>query len=215
MNSDKEIVAEFIKFDELEGFQYYKFSCSETNNSWFLVRRIDLVGQNEYYNLSNWWYEFGMPSTVEKVIDLEYPITINSIQITPGRYSNCAPRDFRVEGSKDNTNWVLLFEQSDLPSSVWYSGSTMTFDFSEKEVFEHISGIDMNSDGSSLLYPNPTKGIVYISPDINSENIQIINLMGQVVLNASSDSKRLDLSELKSGVYIVKINEAAVRLVKE
>lgn len=205
----------FSKGEESEGYQYYKFSCSATNNSWFLVRNIDLVGKDAYYNLSTWWYEYGMPSTIEKKIDLGSPVIVNSIQITPGWYSNCAPRDFRVEGSNDNTSWILLFEQNNLPTSVWTSKRTKTFDFSENEILEYVSGIDNISGSQSLLYPNPTKGLVYISPDIDSKNVKIMNLMGQVVLNVNPTKKMFDLSELKSGMYIVKINDTIVSLVKE
>jgi hypothetical protein len=218
INSDMEVIAEFVETKEnKKGFQYYKFTCTETNNSWFLVKNIDLIHENNYYNLSSWWYDFGMPTTIEKTVDLGTPIEINCLQVTPGWYTNCAPRDFKLEGSNDNLDWTLLLKQNDLTSSTWSSGVARNFDFKEGEIQEFLSNtIEIDSDNQSLLYPNPTNGFVYLSSDIVPENIKIINMMGQIVMNADLMGNRvIDISKLMNGVYIVQIDDAKVRLVKE
>ncbi|MDA3910744.1 MAG: Omp28-related outer membrane protein [Bacteroidales bacterium] len=56
------------------------------------------------------------------------------------------------------------------------------------------------------IYPNPSTGILKIT-NVNNADIQIINQLGQVVLNIN-DAKNLnlvDLSELPNGTYIVKV----------
>jgi len=59
------------------------------------------------------------------------------------------------------------------------------------------------------LYPNPvSNGKVYISTKNDSEKeIIIFDLLGKKVLQASISSKELNVSNLNSGVYIIKITE--------
>ena len=59
------------------------------------------------------------------------------------------------------------------------------------------------------LYPNPvSNGKVYISTKNDSEKeIIIFDLLGKKVLQTLISSKELNVSNLNSGVYIIKINE--------
>ncbi|AUC85094.1 hypothetical protein CW731_07230 [Polaribacter sp. ALD11] len=54
-----------------------------------------------------------------------------------------------------------------------------------------------------LIQPNPTNGIVNIKIDENIRSIEVYNLRGQKV--KSSLSKELNISNLNSGIYFVKI----------
>jgi len=59
------------------------------------------------------------------------------------------------------------------------------------------------------LYPNPvSNGKVYITSrnDLNKEII-IFDVLGKKVLQTLISSKELNISNLNSGVYIIKINE--------
>ncbi|EIA09287.1 T9SS type A sorting domain-containing protein [Flavobacterium frigoris] len=60
------------------------------------------------------------------------------------------------------------------------------------------------------LYPNPvSNGKVYISTKNDSEKeIIIFDLLGKKVLQTLITSKELNISNLNSGVYIIKITEA-------
>lgn len=59
------------------------------------------------------------------------------------------------------------------------------------------------------LYPNPvSNGKVYISTKNDSEKeIIIFDLLGKKVLQTLISSKELNISNLNSGVYIIKITE--------
>ncbi len=74
-----------------------------------------------------------------------------------------------------------------------------------------------------LIYPNPAKDVLNIQPKSNIEvkSISIYNLLGQlvqVVTNGANNSA-IDVSNLKSGNYLIKINTAkgifAAKFVKE
>jgi ELWxxDGT repeat protein len=58
-----------------------------------------------------------------------------------------------------------------------------------------------------IIYPNPSKGIFYIKPNIETkiENIQIVDLNGKIVDYKFFDNEYMDCSNLSKGIYILKI----------
>ena len=79
--------------------------------------------------------------------------------------------------------------------------------------FENASGIGINENAlnSQLkVFPNPTNGIVNVSlgQDLGIAEIEITSLSGQVVKSETienTNNASLDVSTLKSGVYILKL----------
>ena len=61
-----------------------------------------------------------------------------------------------------------------------------------------LSNSDIN------IFPNPTNGIIYLSTPVNTINIEIYNLNGQMITKLKQKSK-IDLAELTDGFYFVKI----------
>ncbi|MNX54258.1 hypothetical protein D3C86_849810 [compost metagenome] len=54
------------------------------------------------------------------------------------------------------------------------------------------------------LYPNPTTGILNLQTDLEVQDIQIYNQLGQFI--ASQKTTQVDLSNVSSGMYIIQIN---------
>ena len=73
------------------------------------------------------------------------------------------------------------------------------------------------------IFPNPAKSALTIqfSEYNNSESIQILNVQGQLVkqvkleLNHNNISNSIDVSDLASGLYILKAGNISTRFVKE
>jgi hypothetical protein len=67
------------------------------------------------------------------------------------------------------------------------------------------------------IFPNPTKDIFHVKGD-NISEIEILNLAGALVLKNKSTT-RIDMTNLKNGIYLVRIkqgnNVAVKKLVKE
>lgn len=66
------------------------------------------------------------------------------------------------------------------------------------------TGIHANEIKDLKVYPNPTKGLVYI--ESNSERIETLHLMeisGKVVKKLDGDRRTINLEGLKSGIYIL------------
>jgi hypothetical protein len=55
------------------------------------------------------------------------------------------------------------------------------------------------------IYPNPTNGIIYISSFQKIESIAIYNPIGQKVIIENTSKNSIDLSDLKSGIYILEL----------
>ena len=82
------------------------------------------------------------------------------------------------------------------------------------EVTLSVSGLD---NTSFKVYPNPVKDFLNISYDKVIDNVEVINIIGQTVIskNVNVNHTQIDLSELPSGNYFVKINaNGAAKTVK-
>ena len=66
---------------------------------------------------------------------------------------------------------------------------------------------DVNVDRYSNVYPNPAKDIVTVQSSFKVREIEIHNALGQVVLRkqGSQNIETIDVSNLQSGTYIVRI----------
>jgi PKD repeat protein len=78
-----------------------------------------------------------------------------------------------------------------------------------KTGYIHVGNIGINehSNASIVVFPNPVKDVLNIQASTYVQEVQIINLIGQVVLNQKADSKNITLntSNLKAGVYNLKV----------
>lgn len=83
--------------------------------------------------------------------------------------------------------------------------------------FNGLLGSDILNENPFTLYPNPvTKGFINIISKVpGNKKIMIFNLLGQQVFQASILNERLNVSALKTGVYIIKISNAVVTVTKK
>jgi len=73
-----------------------------------------------------------------------------------------------------------------------------------------------NTELSAIkIYPNPNDGILNISGLSGSANLQILSIQGRQIQNQAIDSKRVDLSDLPKGIYILRIDTGEKILTKK
>ena len=74
-----------------------------------------------------------------------------------------------------------------------------------------------NDSNSIVLYPNPTRQMVYIEGIKSPTQAALYNLLGQHLADYSFSKQKetLDVSGFANGVYILKIGDTALRIVKE
>ena len=58
----------------------------------------------------------------------------------------------------------------------------------------------------TIIYPNPSSGIINFSSDMEDEIIEIFNLNGQIILNKIIDSSNSVELDLPSGIYFLRSN---------
>ncbi|WP_299891003.1 T9SS type A sorting domain-containing protein [uncultured Lacinutrix sp.] len=95
-----------------------------------------------------------------------------------------------------------------------YAGQTGIISYS----FSTLSTTSEELTGVSI-YPNPAKDMVYLKGDTSKLNrVEIYNIAGQLVLVQNSGFDRIDISQLESAVYLVKLSaenaEKTIRLIK-
>lgn len=61
------------------------------------------------------------------------------------------------------------------------------------------------SSNVSILYPNPTNGILFFSEEKRIENIEIYNSQGISTTKINKLENKLDLNNFENGIYFVKI----------
>ena len=82
-----------------------------------------------------------------------------------------------------------------------YLGQTEMATFS----FNTLGIIEIEELGIEL-YPNPTQGIIHLNGNVNSiTKIDIYNLAGQYVKTIRNQFNTIDISDLESAVYLLKI----------
>ena len=76
-------------------------------------------------------------------------------------------------------------------------------------------GLDIVSNESFKLYPNPVEDYLYIqSSDTTIKNIDIYNILGKKIYSTSSEN-RLDMSSYSAGIYFIKINNSTFKIFKK
>lgn len=64
---------------------------------------------------------------------------------------------------------------------------------------------DINSSIANLtLYPNPTKGLLYVKSDKQIVSSQVFDLNGALIMDAKVTNNSVDVTELQNGSYVLK-----------
>ena len=84
-------------------------------------------------------------------------------------------------------------------------------------VYLNITGIE-ETNLNCNIYPNPVKDILYIETETEIEEVMVYDVYGRVQNLRNSETQKLrnsiDISNLKSGIYFVKINTEKGNIVK-
>ncbi|MCB0452711.1 MAG: T9SS type A sorting domain-containing protein, partial [Aequorivita sp.] len=83
-----------------------------------------------------------------------------------------------------------------------------------------IIGIEENQLNNLNIYPNPTKGLVFISSKTETIiGITVFDVLGKKVLQLEGNIQQVDISSLQSGMYFLRIvtdrGEFVQKIIKE
>ncbi len=78
---------------------------------------------------------------------------------------------------------------------------------------KHTQSESLTSLNNVKIYPNPVKDILYLEASSNAPNYEIYTIHGVKVLEGTESS--IDVSNLKQGVYMIKVNESISKFMKQ
>jgi hypothetical protein len=116
--------------------------------------------------------------------------------------SNCG----EINGWSNN-NWFADINDTILPEQI-------TLDYT-------ILSVSETSNYNIPVYPNPTTGKVYFSSQYINESYTVYSLVGTIVKSEKIEVQNIDLSDLTSGMYILRIERKntgkaeVLKLIKE
>ncbi|MCE7040646.1 T9SS type A sorting domain-containing protein [Dyadobacter sp. CY312] len=159
-----------------------------------------------------------------KLVGFKAAKSENSVKLAWSTASESNSRSFEIQQSVTGNNWQTLGEVA----AKGESSATANYDFVHNtpasgnnlyrlkmidadNTFAYSSIVSVKFEGTSeiALYPNPATDYMTVkSSGATLSNVKIYNTSGVLVKNAAPDaSNKIQLGDLKSGRYIVKIND--------
>ncbi len=74
--------------------------------------------------------------------------------------------------------------------------------------YENSLGLFLNTSKNLIIYPNPTKDIIYISDKYMNDSYQIISINGRIIKKGKINSDKINITSINSGIYFLKILNA-------
>lgn len=73
-----------------------------------------------------------------------------------------------------------------------------------------------NFNDDLIIYPNPVRNVVNVNPSYNvNSNFRIIDLTGKTVLHGSMLNNSIDVSKLKTGIYLLELSDEEEKFVQK
>lgn len=97
------------------------------------------------------------------------------------------------------------YTTSTIPNNSWGWGKVSAHNAVKRAV--DLIGLDeVNDDIRFEIYPNPVKDFISFSSSENINLVEIFDLFGRKQISKKGNTKQLDVSSLKKGMYILSIN---------
>ncbi|MCH7534655.1 MAG: T9SS type A sorting domain-containing protein [Bacteroidetes bacterium] len=83
-------------------------------------------------------------------------------------------------------------------------------------IWKFIVGVDESADKQFGIYPNPAKDFVRVRSDISKGIYSVVDITGRMVMSGKTTRPdfRLDVANLKKGIYFISVSDRDIRLTK-
>ena len=195
-----------------------------TNNTGGTVTKISIQARMEQWRESNnemanetvaFSYSFDATSldngnwTSVTALDLKEKLTtVNTNNAVNGNlasnYTNMSNIISGLNWANGTNLWIKWTDANDPGSNGLYAIDNFIISVSEANL-----GLKQNAIAGLNMYPNPvSNGTLYITSNSSeAKSIAVYDVLGKQVLNTKTSSSSVNVSNLKSGVYFVKITE--------
>ena len=130
--------------------------------------------------------------------------------------------------SPGGTNQIAKFTIDELPTEVIVPSGVAVITFSTSPTSSGsgwllnyetttLDDIEINTESSVSVYPNPTTGIVNINYNKTIHNIYVSDISGRTVLTKTinDNSTRINLKNMEKGVYFIKVDNFTTKIILE
>ncbi|WP_291858416.1 T9SS type A sorting domain-containing protein [Marinilabilia sp.] len=77
------------------------------------------------------------------------------------------------------------------------------------------TSIETLSEAELKVYPNPTAGILYMADSLKNTKFEVFNIAGERVKTGNIKDNSINLANLKTGIYLIVINNFKYRVIKK
>lgn len=183
-----------------DGIHFFRFPAISNTDTTIQTDGFGLTDASKLHNLSGKYRaEYGTPFDLS---DLTNDALLNKEAITHVKVIDVVGSIQNQYCSRDANNHKI----NDPWPTGWGNGG---FDLDAVGVIhQQTVGIDELELTNVSVYPNPATNVLYVNLSSINYSLEVINLIGEVVLKAEnkSNTTSLELSNLKSGVYYLKIS---------
>lgn len=183
-----------------DGIHFFRFPAISNTDTTIQTDGFGLTDASKLHNLAGKYRaEYGTPFDLS---DLTNDALLNKQAITHVKVIDVVGSIQNQYCSRDANNHKI----NDPWPTGWGNGG---FDLDAVGVIhQQTVGIDELELTNVSVYPNPATNVLYVNLSSINYSLEVINLIGEVVLKVEnkSNTTSLELSNLKSGVYYLKIS---------
>jgi hypothetical protein len=183
-----------------DGIHFFRFPAISNTDTTIQTDGFGLTDASKLHNLAGKYRaEYGTPFDLS---DLTNDALLNKQSITHVKVIDVVGSIQNQYCSRDANNHKI----NDPWPTGWGNGG---FDLDAVGVIhQQTVGIDELELTNVSVYPNPATNVLYVNLSSINYSLEVINLIGEVVLKVEnkSNTTSLELSNLKSGVYYLKIS---------
>jgi hypothetical protein len=183
-----------------DGIHFFRFPAISNIDTTIQTDGFGLTDASKLHNLAGKYRaEYGTPFDLS---DLTNDALLNKQAITHVKVIDVVGSIQNQYCSRDANNHKI----NDPWPTGWGNGG---FDLDAVGVIhQQTVGIDELELTNVSVYPNPATNVLYVNLSSINYSLEVINLIGEVVLKVEnkSNTTSLELSNLKSGVYYLKIS---------
>ena len=187
-------------FNQVEiDFHFYVRSMENNEDFWL-----------RYYNGSSW----STVATWTRGVDINNSTFYNAtITLSASQYTFAANSGFRFQNDASGNNDQIFIDQVTI-TGIGSGSRGSKDDLVALGTFEFE---DAGFEDDFLVYPNPVKGNVLNIKISGNKNMtyKIINMIGQTVKTGELSNKQINVSNLKTGVFFIEVNDGEEVMTKK
>jgi hypothetical protein len=196
----------------------FKIGCTTWGNPEDQGMHVEIIDQ---------YVDYHMPQTYTEVWDVldnqEYWIDqttqeYQDLGCSKPIYHICAAEEGRITSAQideyisiagPNTS-IWSVPKAEMHSSIWPVLQNVNWNFYDNYGTTNTGEIAMSKQSQVQVYPNPASSIIHLvkgGKKLKGSDISIYNVAGQCLLNKEiPESGKVDVSALKEGFYVLKVN---------